>query len=176
MARGFIKRAARLMTPCSLRIIYPTSNRQLLQNTILRYALNKMMTLCQVAQILKMMLLGGKKVLLIAILVITTSSCNAFLREGELLSRQRCHQNARCIESTSRVQSIRAVSHFNSRGEPFVIRDPIDFGVRLRLSSLEWTSCFLHFESRRNALSRTDGYWPYIQKGRRPPQQFTRRV
>ena len=26
---------------------------------------------------------------------------------------------------------------------------------------------------RRNALSRTDGYWPYIQKGEDPPQQFT---
>jgi len=27
--------------------------------------------------------------------------------------------------------------------------------------------------AQRNALSRTDGYWPYISKGEEPPQQFT---
>jgi hypothetical protein len=77
-----------------------------------------------------------------------------------------------CPVHKSRVQSIRAVSRFNSWENPLQSRDPIDFGVRLR-PSLEWTSCFLPRFRRRNALSRTDGYWPYIQKGEDLPQQFT---
>jgi SAM-dependent methyltransferase len=120
--------------------------------------------------------LGGKKGLLIAFLVITTSYCNAFLREGELLSRHRCQQNARNIESTSRVQKLSSRLHALIPEEnPFADPETRSIsGVRFASVLSGMDKLFSPQDlDRRNALSRTDGYWPYIQKGEDPPQQFT---
>jgi SAM-dependent methyltransferase len=121
--------------------------------------------------------LEGKKVLLIAVLVIATSSCNAFLREGELLSRQRYQQNTRHIESTSQVQK-----QLSSRLHALIPEEnPFANPETRSISGVRFASVLSGMDKlfspqdldRRNALSRTDGYWPYIQKGEDPPQQFT---
>lgn len=121
--------------------------------------------------------LGGKKILLIAILVMTiTCSCNAFLREGELLSKHR-YQNTRRIESTSRV-----VQKLSSRLHALIPEENPNANPETRsISGVRFASVLSGMDKlfspqdldRRNALSRTDGYWPYIQKGEDPPQQFT---
>jgi hypothetical protein len=119
--------------------------------------------------------LGGKKVLLIAFLV-TTSSCNAFLREGERLSRRRCQPKTRRIEKTSRVQKL------SSRLHALIPEANPDANPETRsVSGVRYASVLSGMDQlfspqdldRRNALSRTDGYWPFIQKGQDPPQQFT---
>jgi hypothetical protein len=119
--------------------------------------------------------LEGKKVLLIAFLVLS-SSCNAFLREGELLSRHRCQQNTRRIEKTSRVQKL------SSRLHALIPEANPDANPETRsVSGVRYASVLSGMDKlfspqdldRRNALSRTDGYWPFIQKGEDPPQQFT---
>jgi SAM-dependent methyltransferase len=120
--------------------------------------------------------LGRKKVLLIAFLVITTSSCNAFLQEGELLSRHRCQLKNRYIESKSRVRKLSSRLHALIPEEnPFANPETRSIsGVRFASVLSGMDKLFSPQDlDRRNALSRTDGYWPYIQKGEDPPQQFT---
>jgi SAM-dependent methyltransferase len=118
---------------------------------------------------------GGKKVLLIAFLVIS-SSCNAFLREGEPLSRHRCQHNTRRTENTSRVQKLSSRLHALIPEEnPYANPETRSIsGVRFASVLSGMDKLFSPQDlDRRNALSRTDGYWPFIQKGQDPPMQFT---
>jgi hypothetical protein len=123
--------------------------------------------------------LGGKKLLLIAFLVSITSSCNAFLREGELLSRHCSQQKPRHLENTSRIQKL---SSRNSRLHALIPEEnPFADPETRSVSGVRFASVLSGMDKlfspqdldRRNALSRTDGYWPFIQKGQDPPQQFT---
>jgi hypothetical protein len=101
-------------------------------------------------------ILGGKKILLIAFLV---GSCKAFLpvpvrTEGK--RSQRLHalnpeENPYGNPDAKSVSGVRFASVLTGMHTLFPPQD------------LE----------RRNALSRTDGYWPFIQKGQDPPKQFT---
>jgi hypothetical protein len=118
---------------------------------------------------------GGKKVLLIAFLVIT-SSCNAFLREGELLSGHRYQQNTCRIENDSRTKKLSSRLHALIPEEnPYANPETRSVsGVRFASVLSGMGKLFSPQDlDKRNALSRTDGYWPFIQKGQDPPKSMT---